>query len=233
MKKAALATALVLTTSSIASADANEININALSQPTSTAPERKFAADVVTESDVMKMLYDLAPNGPHVPDYGEIANAISSAATQDPLFPWRKDGAKRTACLMVAMAFKESMFHRSVVGDNGRSFGLYQIQPPTARVPVKMLTVPRDASFVVIDLMRESFRQAALKGRPWHEGLAWYAASSDAGMKNPKVIVQSMERIALADRLFRKHFAASYPNEAPPTPALMLPPKKPATPTKE
>jgi hypothetical protein len=227
MKAPAAITALVLSATSLASADQTDTNI---SQPQSASVDRPFAAEVVTEQEVMKMLYDLAPNGPHVPDYGEIANAIASAATQDPLFPWMKSGSKRTACLLVAMAFKESSFHRSVVGDQGRSFGLYQIQPPTARVSVKLLTVPRDASFVAVDLFRQSFKKAAEKGRPFHEGLAWYIASSDVGMRHPKVVVLSMERVALAERLFRKHFV-EYASETNPSPALMLAPKKPKEPT--
>jgi len=121
----------------------------------------------------------VSPSMPHevAINQGEISTAIASAATQDPLFEGELGGYK-TAALLVALARHESGFRKDILGDHGRSVGLYQIQPPTARVNLHLLTLPRDASFVAIDLIRQSFH--ACRTLPIWDRLAWYAQGKTA-----------------------------------------------------
>lgn len=168
-----------------------------------------FNALPVTGAAIMKVLYALEPNSPYVPDFGEISEGIAIAASQDPLFPSRPDGSAWTASILLALAKKESNFHKTVIGDNGRSFGLYQIQPPTANalgrpISINMLTNPRDASYVAIDLIRESMRNCAK--RPFEERLSWYASSIRCPDKQ-EIIFKSFDRLVLANTIMKKHFS--------------------------
>jgi len=156
----------------------------------------------VSEIAVLAMLQFLGTE--HYDRYGEISRAIAEASSEDPLFPQRSDGAERTATILVSIAFYESRFHPNVIGDQGRSFGLYQIQPGTWKIDGKVLLLPRTASNVAIDLVRKSFKACAK--RPWQERLAWYAASAGCETVHPKVLGQSIERMLLADKLFRRFF---------------------------
>lgn len=184
-----------------------------------------FNAIPVTGAAIMKVLYAMEPNSPWVPDYGEISEAVATASNQDPLFPSRPDGCAWTAAILLGLAHKESRFHKTVVGDNGRSFGLFQIQPPTANmfgkpISINMLTSPRDATFIAIDLIRESFRNC--KDRPFEERLSWYASSIGCP-KHETIIFKSFDRLVLARTLMKKHFAeftaAAEARGLPPKPA--------------
>ncbi len=179
-----------------------------------------FLAKLVTEAVVIAMLYNLEPYGSHVPAYGEIAAAMTKASNEDPLFPEHEAGSEATASILVALAYQESRFHPNVIGDGGKSFGLYQIQPPTAKVDGSLLLVPMNASFIAIDLIRSSFRHC--EARPWPERLSWYIASNGCPT-HPVIVKKSMERLILAQELFRKHF----PKSALPSNLPALPPKKP------
>lgn len=168
-------------------------------------------AEAVTAALVMKMMHYLEPQGPYVPDYGEISEAIAQAANHDPLFPGRPDGCIRTAAILVSLAWYESRFHKTVVGDQGRSFGLYQIQPPTAKHAMNQLTNPATASYIAIDLIRTSI--TACKSQPWESRLSWYI-SSNGCPDHPVIRKKSINRMATAERLVRVHF----PDKALPPP---------------
>lgn len=177
----------------------------ALAVPNARASD-DFKARPVTETQVLKMLHKFRANNDAIRSFGEIAAAIAKASTEDPLFPHVAEGSEMTAAILVAIAWHESRFQRSAVGDHGRSFGLYQIQPPSAKIDSKMLTVPRSASFVAIDLVRKSIQHCVEKKRNWREALAWYAASSDYGAKHPKIVRQSVVRMETAAAVFADTF---------------------------
>lgn len=164
-----------------------------------------FLAKAISNATLMAMLYHLEPNSPHVPRYGEIALAIEKASNQDPLFPQHEAGSEATAAILVSLAWHESRFHPNIVGDNGKSFGLFQIQPPTAKLQANVLLQPATASFIAIDLIRSSFSYCS--DRPWVERLSWYIASG-RGCRDPHPVVvkKSMQRLMVAQQLFAKFF---------------------------
>ena len=175
--------------------------------------EPQHVARPVTGVQVMKLLYKFRGNDAAIRSYGEISEAIARASTEDPLFPHVAEGSEMTAAILVAVAWHESRFTRDAVGDQGKSFGLYQIQPPSGRVNSKMLTVAREATFIAIGLIRDSIQHCLSKGRDWREALAWYAASSDYGSKHPKIIGQSRTRMMTAAELFTEFFAVERSEE--------------------
>ena len=166
------------------------------------AEEHTVKAKPVYGQDVMKMLYTFNAPIAQIRDFGEISEAIALASSHDPIFPYIEEGAQLTAATLVAIAWHESRFQRSAIGDNGRSFGLYQIQPGVHKVDMRLLTLPRTASAVAIDLVRKSAKWCFEHKRPWKEMLAWYAASSDAGAKHPKVIHQSVVRMETMAKVY-------------------------------
>lgn len=162
----------------------------------------------ILPATIMKILYAMEPMNPHVGAYGEISEAIAAASNQNPLFPDREDGSARTASLLVSVAWFETKFHPNLLGDGGKSFGMYQIQPRTAEslgrpIMTNQLLSPREASFIAIDLFRVSMTQC--QARPWEERLTWYVASNGCP-SHPILVRKSMDRMLLADRLFRDHF---------------------------
>jgi hypothetical protein len=153
----------------------------------------------------MKVLYSMEPYSPH---HGEVSEAIAQAANQDPLFPSREDGCFRTAAILVAIAWLGSRFQPTLVGDGGKSFGLYQIQPPSANalgrpITTNMLTNVRDASFVTIDLVRQSMMRDA--ARSWEERLSDFCASPECQDRST-LMKRSLSRMLLADKIVRDHF---------------------------
>lgn len=161
-----------------------------------------FRARPVTESQVMKMLWTFNAPVTEQRDFGEIASAVANASTQDPIFPEIEEGSEMTAAMLVSLAWHESRFRRSAVGDQGRSFGLFQIQPGVHKVDSKLLTIPRTAAFVAIDLLKKSAKWCLSNHRPWRHMMAWYAASSDAGARHPKVVSQSTVRMETAAHVY-------------------------------
>jgi hypothetical protein len=172
------------------------------------AEEQHAVSRPIPGHKVMALLYKFHASQPAINSYGEISEAIAKASTEDPLFPLVVEGSEMTACILVSLAWHESRFLPTIVGDGGRSFGLYQIQPPTARVDSKLLTLPRDASFVAIDLIRTSIAHTVKAKRDWRHALAWYAASSEEGSRHPVVVSQSHSRMELAAKLFAEFFGA-------------------------
>jgi len=173
---------------------------------TMTAPGqvRPFRAIPISGSLLMKTLYAVEPYSIH---HGEVSEAIANAANQDPLFPDREDGCLRTAAILVAIAFCTSRFNTNLVGSNGKAFGLYQIKPPPKDVNGKiittnMLTNARDASFIAIDLIRESMFACA--DRPWEERLSCFGFLPTAGT-DAVSIHHSMEQMLMADKILTEY----------------------------
>ncbi len=173
-----------------------------------------FAAKTVSEVVVIAMLYNLEPYGSHVPAYGEVSSAMAKAANEDPLFPQHEAGCEVTACILIALAYQASKFHTSLIREG---LGLYQILPPSPEIDGSLLLNPINASFIVLDLVRQSFRRC--EDRPWFERLSWYVAPD--AQPSHLTIKKSMERLILAQELFRKHF----PNSPLPTKLPALPAK--------
>ncbi len=159
----------------------------------------------ISGSALMKVLYAIEPYSPH---HGEVSEAIAMAANQDPLWPSREDGCFRTAAILVALAWYGSRFQPSLVGENGKAFGLFQVRPPPVDangkvVTTNMLTNPRDASLVTIDLVRQSMFKA--QGRSWEEQLS--AFMLDNGAANPHdAVKRGMDRMLLSDKIVKDHF---------------------------
>jgi len=165
--------------------------------------ELPFIAEAVGQSSVISLLYHLESMGPHVGFYGEIALGISNASNQDPLFPAHEAGCEATACILAALAYSRSRFHQSLWSKHLGTMGLYQIQPPTVTVPAKMLLLPKDASYVALDLVRYSFRK--LKNQPVRERLTlFYAAQGET--KKVKAIQKGMEVMLSAEQLMGRFY---------------------------
>lgn len=172
-----------------------------LVRPVEVAP---FRAIPISSSLLMEVLYKIDPFNRN---HSEISSAIADAANQDPLFPHREDGCLRTACILLAIAFSSSRLSTNLIGNNGSTFGLYQIHPPKTDVNGKVITVnllnsARDASLIAIDLIRTSMLRC--KDKPWAERLSVFALNGDESA-NEITIFQSMERMALADRFLSEN----------------------------
>ena len=157
---------------------------------------------IVTAQWVLAIMNTRQPSTPWAYSYGETSTAIAEAANADPL-SHDPEGAIRTASILIAMAEHESAFHPNAIGDHGASLGLFQIQPPTARVDGTLLLVPRTAAPVAIDLIRTSFRVCGK--RPWEERLAWYAAGGDHCADNHRAVKASRDMLNLAKYIFEHH----------------------------
>jgi hypothetical protein len=162
-------------------------------------------AIAITGPLLMKVLYAIEPYSPH---HGEVSEAIAQAANSDPLFPSRQDGCLRTAAILIAIAWYGSRFQPTLVGDNGKSFGLYQIQPPSANalgklVTTNMLTNVRDASLVAIDLIRQSMVEDGNKS--WEERLSWFCSTPECRDRST-LLKKSFTRMLFADKIVRDHF---------------------------
>jgi len=166
-----------------------------------------MALKLVTATWVLGIMYEMEPATPWIFTYGETADAIAEASNSDPLYKNDKEGAIRTASLLIALAWHESRFQPNVVGDHGRSLGLFQIQPPTAHVDGSLLLLPRSAALIAIDLIRSSFKACAK--HPVKERMAWYAAGghtcADDGEMPRKAVIASKSVVTIAEKLFKNH----------------------------
>jgi hypothetical protein len=84
---------------------------------------------------VMAIWSAMHPMAPSLPDAPEIADAIVIAVSQDtapPVFGSREEDA----AVMAYYALRESWLRKHVVGDGGRSFGVWQENSRTGRADV-------------------------------------------------------------------------------------------------
>jgi hypothetical protein len=121
-----------------------------------------------------------------------LAAAIVRAADEAPLFAG-EDGARRTAALLVAVAFRESSLKLDAVGDHGRSFCAFQIHASSGGTAA-LLTDADACVRKALSMLRESLRVC-----PAHP-VAFYASGPGA-CTNERAQRISRDRLALAHRL--------------------------------
>lgn len=172
---------------------------------TREAPLGHAAARAVDPGIVVTMLYGFPASYAAIRDYGEIAPGIARAATSDPLFPSRLEGAEATACLLVAWAWEATRFMKASAPSP--SLGIYALRPPPgARGSVAMIAY--EASLAAIDRMRESMMFS--RGRAWHERLAPFVAEC-RGERGPTsaVLEESLRVATLAAGLLDRYFSST------------------------
>ena len=116
---------------------------------------------------ILSLMLLLQPDAPWKDDYENVASAINEASESKPLFAG-DNGKRKTAALLVSLAWFESRFDRKAIGDKGKSFGLYQQQGMGELFDAKI------ASMVAVEQIKISFRICS--NRPIEERLGWYAA---------------------------------------------------------
>lgn len=127
-------------------------------------------------------------------DHSDLGGAIARIVDEErPLFE-RDTDHRRTAALIVAVAYRESTFDADAVGDHGNSFCALQIHRSSGGTPA--LLADREAC------VREGMRmlRVSLKTCPAHP-VAWYAAGP-FGCENARAQRISRDRMAIAARLY-------------------------------
>ncbi len=179
-------------------------------------PDLSTEPTSVSAEAVMRMLYNVGGAGQYAIVYAEIAEAIARASTSDPLFPAQKAGSEMTACILVALAWHRSKF--APYANTGRYVGLYQIRPPSYPViPFSSLAIPREASLIAIDLIRESFVRC--RTLLWSERLAWLhdlgatdgPVTTEITRARSDLAKRSTLTMSLARNIFEKTFGSKYP----------------------
>lgn len=131
---------------------------------------------------------------------------MALAANQDPLLPEHEEGAEATACLLVSWAQTTSRLQPNAV--YGKALGLYHIRPPTLlNVSANLLTLPRTASLVAVDLMRRSLLRTS--GRPWLERLRPMFQENDPEADPRRAIERSARVLAGACEVQKRFFSRS------------------------
>ncbi len=120
----------------------------------------------------------LQPSAPWKDSYAKTAEGILEGAKREPVF----DGSiLRTVALDVSLSWFESRFNPQAVGDNGKSWGLYQFQGHGKPEGVIEQTI------IANRLIKESFR--VCKAKPLEDRLGWYAAGGNGcerGLKHSR-----------------------------------------------
>lgn len=128
-------------------------------------------------------------------DHAELSQAIATVVDAErPLFRDDVD-RRRTAALVVAVAFRESSFVANAVGDHGRSFCAFQIHRSSGGSPA-LLDDPEACVRTGVAMLRTSLRVC-----PSHP-IAWYARGP-RGCAMPRAQRISRDRVALARWLVR------------------------------
>lgn len=135
---------------------------------------------------VLAAMTQLAPGRDHQVLGGAIARAVDS---NKPLFV-NDDDRRRTAALLVAVAFRESTFKADAVGDHGKSFCAFQIHRSSGGSPELLEDVDACAR-TGLTLLRTSLKVCSA------HPIAWYAAGPQ-GCDNQRAQKISRDRMALA-----------------------------------
>lgn len=138
---------------------------------------------------VLAAMSILAPGRDHALLGGAIARVVD---VERPLFEKDTD-RRRTAALLVAVAFRESTFIADAVGDGGKSFCALQIHRSSGGTAA-LLTSADACVEKGISMLRTSLRTCP------SSPLAWYA-SGPLGCENARAQRISRDRMALAARL--------------------------------
>jgi hypothetical protein len=138
---------------------------------------------------VLAAMTHLAPNR----DHAELANAIARVVDAErPLFTNDADH-RRTAAVVVAVAFRESTFVANALGDHGRSFCALQIHSSSGGTPA-LLSDTDSCIRAGLSMLRTSMRVCAA------HPIAWYA-SGPQGCVNARAQRISRDRMAIAAHL--------------------------------
>lgn len=135
---------------------------------------------------VLAAMTQLAPGRDHNELGGAIARAVDS---NKPLFANDAD-RRRTAALLVAVAYRESTFIADAVGDKGQSFCAFQIHRSSGGTPA-LLSDPDECVRSAMTMLRTSLRVC-----PSYP-IAWYA-SGPAGCGSTRAQRISRDRMNLA-----------------------------------
>jgi hypothetical protein len=140
---------------------------------------------------VLAAMTQLAPGR----DHAALADAIARVVDREPPLFANDDDRRRTAALLVAVAFRESTLHADAVGDGGTSFCAFQIHR-SAGGSRELLDAPERCVQMGFAILRTSVKTCS------SHPVAWYA-SGPAGCTNPRAQRISRDRMALAAYLVR------------------------------
>lgn len=130
---------------------------------------------------VLALMLLVQPKAPWSATYEKTAEAIARVSLDKPLFAG-KSGPAETAVVLVATAWFESTFKPDAVGDQGRSFCLFQIERTNHKqlgvTKEQLLADPYACTLAAREMMRISFN--VCKGRPREELLGHYASGGDS-----------------------------------------------------
>lgn len=132
----------------------------------------------------------------------ELACAITDAANDDPL--WKgPTGPVKTAALLLALACTSgSGLHPNRIGggDGSLGYGIYAIRMPPncGHLPADVLLLPRTASYVAIDLVRQSLDAYPVRQL---EDLHWFPESNPPSERD---LCVAAERAYLTRRLLKE-----------------------------
>lgn len=139
---------------------------------------------------VLAAMATLAPGR----DHGELGGAIARVVESErPLFEKDVD-RRRTAALLVAVAFRESTFVADAVGDGGKSFCALQIHRSSGGTP-ELLTDPDACVRKGLSMLRTSIKICP------KSPIAWYASGPN-GCVSARAQRISRDRMAIAMHLF-------------------------------
>lgn len=141
-------------------------------------------------SFVLAAMAALSPDRDHTELGGAIAKVVEA---ERPLFADDGD-RRRTASLVVAVAFRESSFVADAIGDHGRSFCAMQIHRSSGG-SAALLADAEACVRLGLSMLRTSLR--VCPSAP----IAWYAAGPK-GCTSARAQRISRDRVALAQRLF-------------------------------
>lgn len=136
---------------------------------------------------VLAMMLALVPGRDHARLGGAIAEVVEA---EPPLFQDDAD-RRKTAALLVAVAFRESSFRADAIGDNGRARCAFQLWG----APAEVMTDPQLCTRIAMARLRESMR-ACGAANP----LGVYAAGP-AGCTSEKAARISRDRMWIAKRI--------------------------------
>jgi hypothetical protein len=128
-------------------------------------------------------------------DHEALGGAIAAVVDAAPPLFAGDESRRKTAALIVAVAFREGSFRPDVVGDHGRSFCTMQIHASSGGSPA-LLTDPVACIAKGLAMLRTSMRECPAAP------VAWYA-SGPRGCENARAQRISRDRIALAQWLVR------------------------------
>lgn len=143
---------------------------------------------------VLALMMLLQPGSPWKHTYIDTADAIATAAKEHPLY--RDDHGFKTAALLVAIAFHESVFKQDAVNPDvgGDSIGLFQVNVsnlPALKMTREELFDPLTGARAALTVLRWSF--AACRELPENERLSLYTGGPgcDHGRQESRDMVAS------------------------------------------